>query len=100
MAPIETPATKSWTTWGMPDRTALLAGPLLVAASQHRDGLHHRRLLVLHLDDEALAVHAALLVHPGVQQQARLLDGGEQVSVQAGLDLRLVPRADPLHGGL
>src|SRR5439155_17324480 len=100
MAPIETPATNSWTTSVMRDRPALLAGALLVPAPQHGDSLQHRRLLVLDLDDEALAIDAALLVHPEVHEQARLLDGGEQVVVQARPHLGLIPRADPLHGRL
>src|SRR5262245_50791290 len=101
MAPIDTPATKSWTASVIPDpapsRPALLARTLLVSAAEHTDGLEHGRLLVLDLDDEALAIDAALLVHPHVHEQARLLGDREQIVVQAGPDLCLVPRAHPLH---
>src|SRR5262249_7548128 len=96
MAPIETPATNSWTTSVMPDRPSLLAGALLVPPSEHADGLQHGWPLVLDLDDEALAIDAALLVHPHVHEQAWLLDGGEQVVVQAAAPLPLAPRSHPL----
>src|SRR3989449_1457384 len=101
MAPIDTPATQSWTKSVTPrPRSTLFTGADVVGAAEHSDRLDDHRLLVLHLDDEARPIETPLLVHVQVHEEAGLLGGGEHVVVEAGADLGLIPAADPLHGRL
>src|SRR2546425_10714330 len=62
---------------------SLPAGPLGVRSRQHGKDLHHLRLAVLHLDDEAAPVRVPLVVHVHVHEQAGLLGRREQVVVEA-----------------